>query len=83
MKDVIMITAKLYNCRDTCKRFLRNEFYERIQPYQTVIKKVMEANKVNELQALMTISETKAYNENGMGQMLFISAAVELMEPSK
>jgi hypothetical protein len=79
----IQIAAKLYNCRDTAKRFFGDKYKERLQPYIHIVKEVMKANNLDELQSLLKISETSLYQENGMGQMMFMAAVVELIEPSK
>jgi len=83
MEKQIKIAAKLYECRDTAKRFFREEYAEKLKPYISIIKAVMKANELDELQAILKISQTETYQENGMTQMLFMAAAVELMEPSE
>lgn len=83
MEKQIKIAAKLYECRDTAKRFLREEYAERLKPYIAIIKAVMKANQLDELEAILKISKTETYQEDGMRQMLFLAAAVELMEPSE
>jgi len=37
---------------------------------------------LEEIPALLKISQTETYQENPMGQMLFMAAVVELIEPS-
>jgi len=83
MEQEIKMAAKLYKCRDTAKRFLREEYQEKLKPYKDLITAVMKANNLEEIPALLKISETETYQENGMGQMMFMAAVVELMEPSK
>lgn len=76
----IQIVAKLYNCRDTAKRYLREEYEVKIQPYKHIIKEVMKSNNVDELEALLMVSDTKTYQENKFGQMMFLAATVDLIE---
>lgn len=83
MEKQIKIAAKLYRCRDTAKRFFKDNFYERIEPHTHIIKEVMKSNQVDVLPAILIISETNMYQDNGMTQMLFMAAAVEILEPSK
>lgn len=83
MEKEIKITAKLYECRDTAKRFFREEYAEKLKVYIDIIKVVMKANQLDELQAILKISKTGTYKENGMVQMMFMAAAVELKEPSE
>lgn len=78
----IQMAAKLYECRDTAKRFFREEYAEKLKPYTHIIQAVMKANKLDVIPALLKISETETYNDNGMTQMLFMAATVELIEPS-
>ena len=83
MEQEIKMAAKLYKCRDTAKRFFREEYPEKVKPYRALITAVMKANNLEEIPALLKISETEIYKENGMGQMMFMAAVVELMEPSE
>ena len=78
----VQMAVKLYECRDTAKRFFREEYAEKLKPYTQLIQAVMKANKLDVIPALLKISETETYNDNGMTQMLFMAATVELIEPS-
>jgi hypothetical protein len=73
-------SQKLYHCRDTAKRFFREEFPKKLEPYTDLIQAVMKANKIEVIPALLEISKTETYQENGMGQMMFMAATVELLE---
>jgi len=83
MEQKIKIAAKLYECRDTAKRFFSEKYAERLNPYIHIIKEVMKANQLDELEAILRISKTKTYQEDGMVQMIFLAAVVELIEPSE
>jgi hypothetical protein len=78
----IQMAAKLYECRDAAKVFLKEEYKERLQPYTHILKEVMKANNLEEIPALLKISKTIHYQENGMAQMMYMAAVVELIEPS-
>lgn len=78
--QVIQATAKLYNTRDTAKRFYRDEFPDKILPYKEIIQKVMDENNFEPIFALLKISQMEVYKENGFRQMMFIAATVELIE---
>ena len=78
----VQMAAKLYECRDTAKRFFREEYAEKLKPYTHIIQAVMKANNLEVIPALLKISETETYSGNGMTQMLFMAATVELIEPS-
>lgn len=83
MEKEIKIAAKFYECRDTAKLFYKDKFYENIEPHTNIIKAVMKANQVDVLPSILIISKTNMYKDNGMTQMLFMAAAVEILEPSK
>jgi len=78
----VQMAAKLYECRDTAKGFLRDDYKTRLQPYTQLIKAVMKANSLEEIPALLKISETETYQESGFVQMMFMAAVAELIEPS-
>ena len=78
----VQMAAKLYECRDTAKRFFRDEYSEKLQPYTHIVKEVMKANDLEELPALLKISNTLSFQENPMTAMMFMAAVVELIEPS-
>ena len=79
----IKIAAKLYDCRKTAKRFFKEEYQTKLEPYTDLIKETMMENNLEELPALLKISETLLYHDNPMAQMMFMAATVELIEPSK
>jgi hypothetical protein len=83
MEKEIKITAQLYKCRDTAKRFFREEYAKKLMPYIEIIKQVMKVHNLEVLEAILKISETKTYLEDGIVQLLFMAAAVEMMEPSE
>lgn len=83
MEKEIKIAAKLYECRDAAKGFFRGEYKEKLEPYKRLITAVMKANELSEIPALLKISQTYTYQDNAMGQMMFMAAVVELIEPSE
>lgn len=76
------MAARLYECRDTAKRFFREEYKAKLELYTYLIQAVMKANNVDEMSALLIISKTETYQEEPMRQILFMAAVVELIEPS-
>lgn len=85
MEQQIKMAAKLYECRDTAKSLAKmqgEDYTEMLKPYSEIITKVMKANNLKHIPALLKISETKTYQDSGMAQMLFMAALTELMEPS-
>lgn len=82
MEKQIKMAARLYHCRDTAKRFFRDEYQEKLKPYTHILSAIMKANNLEEIPALIKISETNTYQESTMGQMMFMAAVVEMLEPS-
>lgn len=81
----IKMASKLYECRDAAKSLAKMQgenYKEMLNPYSDIITKVMKANNLKHIPALLKISETKTYQDNGTTQMLFMAALVELIEPS-
>lgn len=62
MGDVIKMTAKLYDCRDTAKRFFKDEYLNKIKPYQELIKADMLIEELNE--------QLRLYNVVGRSEQL-------------
>lgn len=86
MEQAIKVMARLYECRDAAKSFARltkKPYIETLKPYMHIVEQVMKANRVDHLDALLIISKTQTYQEEGMAQMKFMAAVVELMEPSE
>ena len=83
MMQAIELSLKMKKCRDTAKRFYAAEFLEKLKPYTEIIKGVMKSESIDEIPALLEISKTETYQEDGMVQMMFLAATVELIEPAK
>jgi len=80
MKEHLETALKIKNCSDTAKRFFKDTFPEKVKPYMEIIRGVMEAKKIDTIPALLVISKTEAYESDGMVQMMFMAATVELIE---
>lgn len=76
------VAQKLEKCRDTAKRFFKDEFPDKVKPYMDLIEAVMKAKTIDVIPALLIISETETYLSEGMTQMMFMAATVELIESS-
>lgn len=82
METQIKIAAKLYQCRDTAKSFLKDKYKEKLEPFTHLIKETMKANNMDEIHALLLIIQTHHYQDNYMAQMMYMAAVVEMIEPS-
>ncbi len=78
----IELSQKMKKCRDTAKRFFKDEFPEKLQPYTEILEGVMKGKCIDEIPALLEISKTETYQADGMTQMMFMAATVELIESS-
>jgi len=83
MEKEIKIAAKLYECRDTAKRFYGDQFEEQIKSWTELILKVKKANNIDVMQSSIKIAQLKSMEQNGIGTMLLFAATVEILEPSK
>lgn len=82
MEKQIKMAAKLYQCRDTAKRFFGTEFNERIAPYKRLIEERQKASGRETLECLIDCLNLESIQGNGMAMLMFNAAAVEIIEPS-
>ena len=80
----IQIAAKLYECRDTCKRLWGNEWKSKVEVHTKLIHAAMKKHGIdNEIQAAMKlINDAKNMDGADVFTMKCLAAAVELVEPS-
>jgi hypothetical protein len=83
MMQAIELSQKMQKCRDTAKRFFKDEFPEKLKPYIELLEAVMKSKSIDEIPALLEISKTETYQSDGMVQMMFMAATVELIEFKK
>lgn len=77
------LAAKLYECRDSAKALFGNEYKERVEPYAHKIRQHQINQKIDTLPAVLAICSLPHVKINEMATMLFMAAAVEIIEPSK
>jgi len=82
METEIKIAAKLYKCRDTAKRFFREEYSEKIRPWKNIILDHQKRFSLETLPSVLELSSFESIRDDGMATMLLMAAAVEIMEPS-
>ncbi len=80
MKEKIKIAAKMYDCQEKLKRLYMDEYSEKISFYITALNGVMATEKLDVLKAVLYVSELDSVKDNGMAIMLFMAAAVEIIE---
>jgi hypothetical protein len=80
MEDQIKMAAKLYRCRDTAKGILKEDYHNRIADYKAVINQWNKTHDTDTLESVITICAMP--DLNGVTIMMFMAAAVEIIEPS-
>ena len=85
LRKAFEIDAKLKKCRDTA-RFLAQTtgepYPQYLSTYTEIINVVMEKHKLKPIEAVLKISESDAYQQSGVAQLLFMAALAEILEPS-
>ena len=84
MATQIKISVKLINYRTHARQYFAGEYFAKVKPFKKILKDYMEANKgTTVLQALVACCQMDPAHNNPDCQSLFISAAVEMIYPSK
>lgn len=76
--NMLQMAAKLHDCKDSVKFLCGDKYDEKIQPFITLIKGVMDHNKIEALPAAIKLAEH--YKDNGMATMMIFAAAVDLVD---
>lgn len=78
------MAAKLYECRDTCKKLWGNEWKEKVSFHTTLIRGAMiKFNIDNEIEvAIKLVKDNENIDGTGMFAMKCFAAAVEIIDPS-
>lgn len=82
MEQQIKMTAKLYQCRDTAKRFFRDEYEAKLKPYKNIIESHQKKFNLEVLPSVLELCSFESVRDDGVMTMLFMAAAVEMLEPS-
>lgn len=80
-RDVKM-AAKLYKCRDSAKSLYGEEYQKKLTTYKNFIQIHMKKNKLDVLPSMIEICGLDSVKNEAITQMLFMAAAVEMIEPS-
>lgn len=79
----IKLAAKLYQCRDAAKSLYGKEYKAELKWYISRIYDYQKKQKVETLPAVLAICSLPSVKENASATMMFMAAAVEIIEPSK
>jgi hypothetical protein len=83
MEQQIKLAAKLYRCRDSMQGLFGNEYHEKIKWYMEKLNAYSKNNDLDILKSVIDVCNLPLVKENGMASVLFLAAAVEILEPSK
>jgi hypothetical protein len=73
------VSEKAKKCNETAKMLFKEAYAEKVEPYRRILLGVIKKDKKSPLEALLIISRTETYQDDGMTQMLFIAANVDLI----
>lgn len=79
----IKVAAKLYECRDTAKKLYGTEYKFKIKWYIDALNSYAKYKGLDTIPAAIDYCSDPQASVNGMAVMLFMAAAVEIIEPSK
>jgi hypothetical protein len=79
----VKMAARLYQCRDAARKLYGNEYKSKVKWYIDTIEKCKKDHDTNTLRAVLALCNLPSVKENGMSTMLFMAAAVEIIEPTK
>ncbi len=82
MEQQVKIAAELYQCRDTAKRFFRDEYEAKLKPYKNIIEAHQKKFNLDVLPSVLELCSFESVRDNGVATMLFMAAAVEMVEQS-
>lgn len=77
----VRMIAKLYECRDAARLLLGEKYQARMVEYGTEIRAVAINKKISDLKAALLLATVP--DASGVGSVMYLAAAVELIEPSK
>ena len=82
MEQKIKIAAKLYQCRDTAKKFWGSEYEAKLKTYKNIIEAHQKKFNLEVLPSVLEICSFESVRDNGMATIVFMAAAVEMIEPA-
>jgi hypothetical protein len=82
-RGAVEIAARIYECQKAAKILFADKYEEKIKWYKNVILRVCKDRGCDTLKAVLLICNMESVKENGTAVMMFMAAAVEIVEPSK
>jgi hypothetical protein len=82
-EKLIRTTAKLYQMRDTARRFFKDEWPEKQREWIPIIEAEMRKSNIGELEAAMKIGQVLSDAGHGFSVIVVMATVCEMIEPSK
>lgn len=84
-EQAVKVASKLYEARDTMRRFWAERYPTKMEEYQGYIKRKATLEGCDDMKAVMALVKglQARHEDSGMSQALLFAAYVELIEPSK
>jgi hypothetical protein len=83
MKEQIKLAARLYECQESAKNLFRQEYKSKVQWYIDVILNWNKQRGTDTLKTVIAICQLESVQENGFVVLMFMAAAVEIIESEK
>jgi peptide deformylase len=82
-RGAVEIAARIYECQEAAKVLFADEYEKKIKWYKNVILRVCKDHSCDTLKAVLFICNMESIKDNGTAVMMFMAAAVEIVEPSE
>lgn len=83
MREQVELAAKIYKCHSSAKGLYGTEYPDKIKWYKEELQNVMSGAGLSELEAILFLGKMDCIKDNPMALILFMAAAVELIEEPK
>lgn len=78
--NILMVAGKLKRCQEAAKRLYGIEYQDKIKPYTEAVNSFCRACNTEPLKALPELLNLPSVSGNGMAQVLFVAAVVDIIE---
>jgi hypothetical protein len=82
-EQLIKTTAKLYQMRDTARRFFKDEWPAKQREWIPIIEAAMRQDGVGELEAAINICKVLSDADQGFSIIIVMGTVCEMIEPSE
>ena len=82
-KQHVQIAERLYECRDTARRLMREKYGEQVRPWMEALEAISVGGNMSIMDASLRVVKDMSEQFNGPGMMWAAAATVELIEPDE